>query len=170
MLKLIRKAVNAVFAFFVPDLSGAQREWFSNRKAKEAVAFFIEYCRAYERKLYDISSDHEDDEIPTAMITYEKMIGQVARVSVCAHPFTGKSTDELKIDNLPKQAVETMFFDSLEYAQRHERIFSNTSSRNMLMEFYIKAFGPPTDVKARILKAEVSGDEDLVRILRSCSC
>ena len=132
---------------------------------REKVAFFIEYCEQYDAKLKSLASDHEPDEIPTAMMLYEKQIRTMAEFSMREHSWSDRYRDEYVIDNIPPAERERRFFQAIEWADSHEDVYSRMPPRAWLMRAFVDTYGKPSDASARKLKAEAVGDYEMSEAL-----
>ena len=130
---------------------------------KMDVGYFIEYAKTYREYIRSLELDHEPEEIEQQMKYYKRIMHNKADIRKWAHPALTRK-DELKIDNMSDDEREKEFFGELEYADAYLEIYKNTFSKSAILEQYMKAYGCPSDVEERILKAEVAGDFGLASL------
>ena len=132
------------------------------------IGYFVEYSTLYRGYLAGLERDHEPDEIAVQMRYYGKVIRNKADICKWAHPALLRK-DELRIDNMEPPEREKAFFAALEYADTEPEIFKDTFNRLEILETYLRVYGCPSDVKERILKAEISSDAALASLYRKYS-
>lgn len=132
------------------------------------IGYFIEYSTKYRGYLDGLKLDHEPDEIAVQMRCYRKVIRNKAEISKWAHPALLRK-DELRIDNMEPLEREKTFFAAFEYAVAEPEIYRDTFNQLEILEAYLRTYGCPSDVKERILKAEIAGDIELAGLYRKFS-
>ena len=136
------------------------------RDRRDFLSYFACFATEHRRQAKSLQSDHEPDELESAITSYATVLDTRARVM--ARSIAGT----LALDDV--DARDDMFFGAVEYARKHPAALAGMKSRppwrswQEAVAAYVAEYGEPRDLEERILKAEVAGDEPLAEALRSC--